>query len=129
MGNRILVLLAQLGINALALILVDAIFARIWFEPQHAALIIATAVLLALVNTYLRPIVVMLTLPLNIITLGLFTLIINAAILQLVAWLIPAFHVDGFWTAVGGALVISVVSFLLNWFLNPARIHVRIDRR
>jgi len=84
--------------------------------------------LLALVNTYLRPLVVLLTLPINILTLGLFTLVNNAGMLKLVAWLIPAFHVEGFWTALGGALAISIVSFLLNWFLQPDSLQVHIHR-
>ena len=88
----------------------------------------AAAIVLALVNTFLRPLVVILTLPINILTLGLFTLIINGAMLELVSWLIPAFHVDGFWTAVGGALVISIVSCLLNLFLRPDRVHVSVHR-
>lgn len=126
MGKRLLILITKLAINALALLLVTQMFERIWFDNDQA--MIAAAVLLALVNTYLRPIVVVLTLPINIITLGLFTLVINAAMLKLVAWVIPAFHVEGFWTAVGGALVISVVSFLLNWFLQPNSVRVRVVR-
>ena len=126
MARRLLILAAKLAINTLALLIVDAMFQKISFDNNHT--MIASAVLLALVNTYLRPLVVLLTLPINILTLGLFTLIINAAMLKLVSWLIPAFHVEGFWTAVGGALVISIVSFLLNWFLRPDRVDVRIDR-
>jgi putative membrane protein len=125
-GRKVLILFTKLAINALALLVVDAIFSRIWLDTTEAT--IAAAVVLALVNTYLRPFIVLLTLPINVLTLGLFTLIINAAMLKLVSWLIPAFHVEGFWTAVGGALVISIVSFLLSWFLNPPDVHVRIDR-
>lgn len=126
MGRRLLILVTKLAINALALLLVDQLFERIWFDTDRA--MIAAAVLLALVNTYLRPIVVVLTLPINILTLGLFTLVINAAMLKLVSWLIPAFHVEGFWSAVGGALVISVISFLLSWFLRPDSVQVRVHR-
>ena len=126
MGKRLLILITKLAINALALLLVTQMFERIWFDNDQA--MIAAAVLLALINTYLRPIVVVLTLPINIITLGLFTLVINAAMLKLVAWVIPAFHVEGFWTAIGGALIISVVSFLLNWFLQPNSVRVRVVR-
>jgi hypothetical protein len=75
------------------------------------------------------PLVMLLTLPLTIITLGLFTILINAGMLKLVSWLIPAFHVEGFWTAVGAALVMSVISFLLNLFLQPGRMKVNIYRR
>jgi putative membrane protein len=58
----------------------------------------------------------------------LFTLIINAGMLELVSWLIPAFHIATFWTALGAALVISVISLLLNWFLQPDNVHVRVFR-
>jgi putative membrane protein len=126
MGRRLLILITKLAINALALLVVDAIFQGIWFDNNQAT--IAAAVVLALVNTYLRPLVVVLTLPINILTLGLFTLVINAFMLELVSWVIPAFHVNGFWTAVGGALVISVISFLLNWFLKPDSVQVHLHR-
>ena len=123
---RLLILLTKLAINALALLVVTSIFHGIRFDNNRA--MIAAAVALALVNTYLRPLVVILTLPINILTLGLFTLVINAGMLELVSWLIPAFHIDTFWTAMGGALVISIISFLLNWFLQPDKVHVRVFR-
>ena len=129
MARNLMLLFVKLAINALALVVVDAMFRGIWVEPQSALrTTIAAAVLLALVNTYLRPLVIVLTLPFNILTLGLFTLVINALMLKLVSWLIPAFHVEGFWTAVGGALVISIVSCLLNWFLNPGKVRVHVQR-
>ena len=127
MGRRFLILITKLAINALALLVVDAIFPGIWFDNDRAT--IAAAAVLALVNTYLRPIIVVLTLPINILSLGLFTLVINAFMLELVSWLIPAFHIDTFWTALGGALVISIISFLLNWFLRPDKVQVRVYRR
>jgi putative membrane protein len=126
MGRRLLILITKLAINALALLVVDAMFQGIWFDTNQAT--IAAAVVLALVNTYLRPLVVVLTLPINILTLGFFTLVINALMLELVSWVIPTFHVEGFWTAVGGALVISIISFLLNWFLKPDSVQVRVHR-
>jgi putative membrane protein len=126
MFKRIVTLLMKLAVNALALLAVDSLFDRIWFDNPRATLFAAVA--LALVNTYVRPLVVALTLPFNILTLGLLTLVINAAMLKFVSWLIPTFHVEGFWTAVGGALVLSIVSALLNWFLAPERnrLHVHI---
>jgi putative membrane protein len=123
---RLLILITKLAINALALLVVTSIFRGICFDNNRA--MIAAAVALALVNTYLRPLVVILTLPINILTLGLFTLVINAGMLELVSWLIPAFHVDTFWTAMGGALVISIISFLLSWFLQPDNVRVRVFR-
>jgi putative membrane protein len=126
MVYRLLIFLTKLGINALALLLAAQIFPKISFDSQQATFI--AALVLALVNTYLRPLVVILTLPINILTLGLFTLIINGMMLELVSWIIPTFHVEGFWTAVGGALVISIVSCLLNLLLQPDRVQVRIHR-
>jgi putative membrane protein len=124
---RFLILITKLAINALALVVVTSIFkGHIQLDNNQA--LIAAAVVLALVNTWLRPLVVILTLPINILTLGLFTLVINAAMLELVSWLIPAFHIDTFWTALGGALVISIISFLLNWFLRPDKVQVRVFR-
>ncbi len=126
MARNIIFFFTKLAINALALVVVAQIFPKIHFDTTQA--MIAAAIVLALVNTYVRPLVILLTLPLTILTLGLFTLVINGLMLELVAWLIPAFHVTGFWTAVGGALVISLVSFLLSWFLNPGAVQVRVYR-
>jgi len=128
MFKRLILLLMTLAINALALLVVDSLFNGIWFDTPRATLV--AAIVLALVNTYIRPLIVVLTLPLNILTLGLFTLLINAAMLKLVSWLIPAFHVEGFWTALGGALLLSLVSGLLNVLLRPEdhRFHLRIRR-
>jgi putative membrane protein len=69
----------------------------------------------------LKPILVILTLPVTVLTLGLFLLVINALILMLVAWVVPGFHVAGFWPAVGVGLFISVFSFLLSLVLGPNR--------
>ena len=126
MAKRLLLVLIKLAINAAALLIVDTMFEKIWFDDTQT--MIAAAILLALVNSYLRPLVIVLTLPINILTLGSFTLIINALMLELVSWLIPAFHVERFGTAVGGALVMSLISFLLNWFLRPDMVRVRVGR-
>lgn len=75
------------------------------------------ALLLGLVNAIVRPIVVILTLPLTILTLGLFLLIINAAMLSLVAWMLDGMTVDGFWSAFFGAIVIAIVGWLVTWFV------------
>lgn len=83
-------------------------------EGGGAASVIITALLLGVLNVFLKPFLVLLTLPLQILTLGLFMLVINALLLMLAGAFVPSFKVDGFWTAVLGALVISVVSMLLN---------------
>ena len=117
MGRRILTLLTNLAIDVLALVVVDWLFDGIKIDTWQA--VIGAAILLALVNAYLRPLILLLTLPFNILSLGLFTFVVNAGMLKVVSWLLPDFHVTGFWTAVGASLMISFVSFLLNWLLKP----------
>ncbi len=72
------------------------------------------AALLGILNAVLRPVLLILTLPVNILTLGLFTFVINALLLKMVSGAVPGFEVVGFWPAILGSLVISLVSWLLN---------------
>jgi putative membrane protein len=74
--------------------------------------------MLGILNAVFRPIALVLTLPINVLTLGLFTFVINALMLKMASGIIPGFNVYGFWTAVFGSLIISVVSWLLNSFIN-----------
>lgn len=75
---------------------------------------LAAVLVLTILNLILRPILFVLTLPLIVLSLGLFLVILNALLLELTAYLVKGFTVSGFWPAVGGALVISVVTALLN---------------
>lgn len=77
------------------------------------------AAVLGILNAFVRPVLILFTLPLNILSLGLFTFIINAFMLKLVSYLIDGFDVSGFWTALFGALIITLVSALLNSLLRP----------
>ena len=117
MGKRLLSLLTNLAIDVLALVVVDWLFTGIQLDTWQA--VVGGAILLALVNAYLRPLILLLTLPFNILSLGLFTFVVNAGMLKVVSWILPGFHVTGFWTAVGASLMLSLVSFLLNWFRKP----------
>ncbi|HON22470.1 MAG TPA: phage holin family protein [Syntrophales bacterium] len=72
------------------------------------------AAFLGLLNTLFRPLLIILTLPINILTLGIFTFVINALLLKMTAAVIPGFAIQGFWPAIFGALVISVVNWLLH---------------
>jgi putative membrane protein len=85
---------------------------------------ITAAGILGLINVFIKPVLIILTLPLSIITLGVFTFFINALLLQLVAYMIPGFEVEGFLAAFLGALIISVVSWLANHFI----VNHNIDR-
>jgi len=102
-------------INAGVLLLLAAYLPGIEVTGWYAALI--TALVLGLVNALIKPLLVVLTLPINILTLGLFTLVINAVLFWFVASFIEGFGVDGFWPAFWGALILSIVSWLLSGLL------------
>ena len=76
------------------------------------------AAMLGFLNAFFRPIALLLTLPINVLTLGFFTFIINALMLKMASGLITGFEVYGFWSAIFGSLLISVISWLLNSFIN-----------
>ena len=76
------------------------------------------AAMLGILNAFFRPLALILTLPLNILSLGLFTFVINAAMLKMASALIPGFDVHGFWTALFGSLIVSLVSFAMNTMIS-----------
>jgi putative membrane protein len=78
---------------------------------------IIAAGILGLINVFIKPVLILLTLPLSIITLGVFTFFINAFLLELVSHMVPGFEVEGFLAAFLGALMISIVSWLANFFI------------
>jgi len=79
---------------------------------------LGAAAILGILNAFFRPIALILTLPINIISFGLFTFVINAVMLKMASGVIGGFEVQGFWTAIFGALIISLTSFLLNTFIS-----------
>ena len=79
---------------------------------------IFAAAVLGILNAFFRPIAIILTLPINILSLGLFTFVINAIMIKMASSIIPGFSVHGFWAAVLGALLVSVISWVLNSFIN-----------
>lgn len=102
-------------INALALLVLPYIFDSIRVDGIYTALI--TALALGLLNTLIRPILILLTLPINILTLGMFTFVINGLLFWFVASFVQGFFVTGFWSAVWGAIVYSVISWALSALL------------
>ena len=76
------------------------------------------AAVLGILNAVVRPVLIILTLPLNILSLGLFTFVINAFLLKMASGVIPGFEVHGFWPALFGSLIISLVSWLLSSLIN-----------
>lgn len=99
----------RVAIVALGLWLATQIFPGLRFDSPWT--LFAAALLLGFVNAVVRPIAVVLTLPLTLLTLGLFLLVINAGMLGLVALLLGGFHISGFWTALGASLVVSIISW------------------
>src|SRR3954453_10007660 len=99
-------------INALALLALPYIFNSIRVESFVTALI--TALVLGLVNTLIRPLLILLTLPINVLTLGLFTFVVNGLLFWFVASFVDGFVVAGFWPAVGGAIVYGIISWALS---------------
>ena len=105
--------LAHWALMTLVLWITSHVFKGVTYSGAGALWV--AALLLGLVNAVVRPILIVLTLPLTLITLGLFLLVINALMLMLTAWIADGigigFHVDGFWNALGGSIVITIV----NW--------------
>jgi len=92
--------------------------------------LILAGLLLGIVNSIVRPIAIVLTLPMTIITLGFFLLVINAGMVALVAWMLPGMHVTGFGAAFWTAVLVSLVSMVGSWFVGPrGKIEVIVKRR
>lgn len=100
------------GVNTLLLWVAAELFASVHYEGLGALFV--AGLLFGIAHAVIKPVLVILTLPVTVLTLGLFLLVINALILLLVAFVVPGFSVTGFWPAVGVALFISVLSLILN---------------
>jgi putative membrane protein len=107
--------------------------ATIWVRGVYidspGSLLLA-GILLGIVNSVIRPIAILLTLPMTIFTLGLFLLVINAGMVALVAWMVPGMHVAGFGSAFWAALIVSLTSIVGSWFIGPkGKFEVIVKRR
>ena len=120
-------LLLRAAISALGLWVASLLLSGIRFEST-AKLAIA-AVLLGVINAVVRPIAFILTLPLTLVTLGLFLFVLNAAMVGLVARLVPGFTISGFWTAMGAAVIVGLVSWLGSSLIGSKGRLERIGRR
>lgn len=115
-------------INALALIVV--VYTIRGIEVQSLFATVVAALILGILNTFFRPLIILFTLPLNIATLGGFLLVINGFLLWMVSKIVKGFAIHSFWAAFWGALLFSVVSYLLNlWINQQGRLEIRILRR
>ena len=104
-------------LNTLGVMAAAHIVAGVGYD--HWSGLIVASLLLGILNAFLRPVLILLTLPLVILSLGLFTLCINALLVYAIAHLVTSFHVAGYWPAFKASLVISIVSLLANWLLGP----------
>ena len=117
----------RVAIVAFGLWLATQILPGLYFAS--AGTLLAAALLLGIVNAIVRPIAVVLTLPLTLLSLGLFLLVINAAMLGLVALLLSGFQISGFWTAVGASLIVSLTGWIAAGLIgNNGKVEVMRSR-
>ena len=123
------------GILVRTLIIAVGLGLASWIVPgvsiSGAGTLVVAALLLGIVNAIVRPLVVLLTLPITVLTLGLFLLVVNAGMFGLVAAMLDGFAVSGFWSALFGAVIVSLTSTLASWYIGPdGRYQILIvDRR
>jgi len=112
----------------LGLFLASRLLPGVWIEGMGN--FILAAFLLGLINAVVRPLVFVMTLPLTVVTLGLFIFVLNAAMFGLVAALLDNFQVAGFWSALFGAIIVSITSTVASWYIGPdGRYEVFVIRR
>ncbi|MCH2171360.1 phage holin family protein [Myxococcota bacterium] len=110
-------LLLRLAISAMGLWLAQALVPGIEF--RSTATLLGAAILLGLVNAVIRPVVILLTLPVTVVTFGLFLLVINALMLGIVSALLSGFSLGGFGSAIAGGIVVSITSWVASWYVGP----------
>ena len=110
--------LLRAAISALGLWVASQLFGGLHFTTTTK--LVLAAVLLGIVNAFVRPLAFILTLPITIVTLGLFLLVLNAGMVALVAWVVPGFTISSFWTAVGAAIIVSLVSWAASGLIGSS---------
>ena len=117
----------KLIITAIAAVLTSYILPGVTLDRFVDALLLAAV--LALFNTFLKPIIVVLTIPVTVLTLGLFLLVINALLVLLADYFLPGFSVSGFWVALFFSIVLTIISSVLESILiDKKKVRIRIDR-
>lgn len=103
-------------VTAVSIFIVASLFNLIYIE--NLQVLVLAALILGILNAFFRPFLLLLTLPINLLSLGLFTLVINAFLLYAVSGLVPGFEITSFWKAFWAALLISIVSALINFLIH-----------
>ena len=101
---------------SLGLYLTSQLVQGLYFDTNAAILL--SAVVLAIVDAFIRPVLLVLTLPLNVLTLGLFTFVINGLMLKITAFLVAGMDVGGFWVTTFAALILTAISSIINWLIS-----------
>jgi putative membrane protein len=110
--------LLRAAISALGLWVASQLLDGLHFVAPSTLLL--AAVLLGVVNAFVRPLAFILTLPITIVTLGLFMLVLNAGMVALVAWVVPGFTISSFWTAMGAAIIVGIVSWAASGLIGSS---------
>jgi putative membrane protein len=127
-GCSVIGFMVRLAITALGLWLAQRVVPGIQIDGNGT--LIAAALLLGIVNAVVRPLAVLFTLPITVVTLGLFLLVVNAAMFGLVAALLDEFRVAGFGAALLGSLLVSLTSWVASWYVGPkGRVELLVVQR
>lgn len=109
-------------VNTLALLIVVNMTSAI--SVSNWSVLLVTALILGLLNAFLKPLIIIITLPINILSLGFFTFVVNGLMFYLVSKLVAGFYITSFWGAVWGALLFGITSFFLNLFIGGSKVKV-----
>ncbi|HLB38152.1 MAG TPA: phage holin family protein [Gemmatimonadales bacterium] len=120
--------LARLFITGLGLLLADLLLSGVRFDGALSLWL--AALLLGVINAFVRPLLILLTLPITLLTLGLFLLVVNGSMVMLVAWLMPSFHLAGLGSAILASVIVGLTGWLANAYVGDrARIEVWKTKR
>lgn len=113
-GNKLLFIVYRVAVNLIALGFAAAIFKHV--SVSDFAILVLASVILTVLNFIIKPLLLMISLPFIFLTLGFGYLIVNALIILLMSWAVSGYNVDGFWTAVGVSLIVSIVNVAFDFF-------------
>ncbi len=121
--------IARVFITGLGLLLADALLPGVRFDGAGSLWL--AALLLGLVNAFVRPLIILVTLPITLLTLGFFLLVVNGMMVLLVAWLMPSFHIAGLWSAILASVIVGLTGWIANAYVGErAKIEVwKVTRR
>jgi len=107
----------RLLVTAVGLLIASGLVSGI--EVEGMPTLFFAAFVLGCVNAVIRPVVILLTIPFTVFTLGLFLFVVNAAMIGLTAFLVPGFYVAGFWSALFGSVIVSITGIVASWYIGP----------